>query len=543
MDALLNVLKGLGPVKLAVMGLVTVILLGVFAAISFKLSTPTLVPLYSGLAPADGSKIVQELEARKIPYKIIGDGSEILVPTEKVPELRMNLATAGIPSSGSIVGYEIFDKADALGTSNFLYNINNRRALEGELSRTIMSFDTIESARVHLVTPKRILFEQEAQEPKASIILKIKGKQTLNRSQVQAISHLVVTAVPGLKLENITIVDTTGRPLKLGAKDDLSMSGGSGEAQDYQVMIEQRLKQSVETLVSQTIGEGKIKAHVTADINFDRVVTNSEIYDPDSQVARSVQTIEESDNSSNKEGAGSVSVANNLPNQENGGEQGAQSNSNNQKTDETTNFEISKTIKNQISESGTIKRLSIAVLVDGTYKPDPKTGKDIYTARSEDELSKIRTLASSAVGFKQERGDTIEVINMPFDHQVDDVKEDKLAWLKDDFQNLMQTFIIGIVVILAILLIIRPMVNKAFEASATAEAEEARLLGTQEVTNFVDIVAEDLPLDEDMMDINNTDQASSRVKTMTIKSVNEAIQKHPDEALSVMRTWLYGNNN
>ncbi|MBL0318908.1 MAG: flagellar M-ring protein FliF [Alphaproteobacteria bacterium] len=543
MDALLNVLKGLGPVKLAIMALVTVVLLGVFAIISFKLSAPTLVPLYSGLAPADGSKIVQELEARKIPYKIVGDGTEVLVPAEQVPQLRMNLAAAGIPSSGSIVGYEIFDKADALGTSNFLYNINNKRALEGELSRTIMSFDTIDNARVHLVIPKRVLFEQEAQEPRASIILKIKGKQNLSRSQIQAISHLVVTAVPGLKLENITIVDTTGRPLKLGVKDELSLSGGSGEAQDYQVMIEQRLKQSVESLVAQTIGEGKIKAHVTADINFDRVVTNSETFDPDSQVARSVQTIEENENANNKEGAGNVSVANNLPNQENGGSQGAQSSSNNQKVDETTNFEISKTVKNQISESGTIKRLSIAVLVDGTYSADPKTGKQMYAARSEDELSKIRALASSAVGFKKERGDTIEVINMPFERQIEEVKDDKLAWLKDDFQNLMQTLIIGVVVILAILLIIRPMVNKAFEASATAEAEEARLLGTQEVTNFVDIVTEDLPLDDDMMDINNTDQASARVKTMTIKSVNEAIQKHPDEALSVMRTWLYGNNN
>jgi flagellar M-ring protein FliF len=409
-------LKNFSPVKVMAIiagGIAVMILLGF---LTFKLATPPMSILYTNLTPDDSSLILSRLEGMGIPYHVADSGKDLLVPVNKVLMLRMTFAQEGIPRSGSLVGYEIFDKNETLGTSQFVHNVNLVRALEGELSRTIGSLTPIENARVHLVMPKKELFSKSGSEPTASVVLRMRGSQSLSKQEVAAISHLVATAVPGLKVENVTIVDNRGKPLKLGASEEGNASAITDTAADYQHNIEERYKGILEDLLEKSVGVGKIKANVTAEINFDREVVNSEVYDPEGQVVRSKKTSEETDSESESSGS-ETSVTTNLPGS--GAGAGGATGKNKSTTNEVTNYEISKTITNKISESGRIKQLSIAILVDGLYdvKPKEEGSEEMvvnYSPRSEEELNKIKTLASSAVGIDSKRGDKLEVINMRF---------------------------------------------------------------------------------------------------------------------------------
>ena len=242
MNAMVQSLRDLSQIKLAAMIVTAVVMVGFFAYISLRLAAPTMAPIFTAVPLEDGAKIVQELEAKSIPYELRANGTQILVPSDQVDKLRLSLAQLGIPSSGSMVGYEIFDKGDTLGTSNFVLNLNQLRALEGELSRTIASFDTVDAARVHLVMPKRELFTRDAAVPTASVALKLRGVSNLSKNEIAAVRHLVATAVPGLKPSHVTIVDSRGTLLAKG-QDDASGDAGAvaEEAEDYREAYENRL--------------------------------------------------------------------------------------------------------------------------------------------------------------------------------------------------------------------------------------------------------------------------------------------------------------
>ena len=284
---------------------------------------------------------------------------------------------------------------------------------------------------MHLVLPQKEIFSKERLEPRASIILKLKNNKTLSKSEIEAIGHLVVTSVPGLDIKNITIVDTKGKSLKLGTKEEEG-NFGNGQNEEYHVAYENRMKKTIEDLLEQTLGAGKVKAQVNVEMNFDCIVTNSEIYDPDSAVIRSTQAIDKKERT--PVGGGDnldVSVANNIP--PIGGnidDQDARF-ATIEKSDQTTNYEISKTIKSHISETGIIKNLSIGVLVDGNYKLNSVTGENDYTPRSKEELDKIANLVKVAVGFNEDRNDKIEVINMPFASEAITFEEEDSSWLKE----------------------------------------------------------------------------------------------------------------
>src|SRR5437868_3973247 len=292
-----------------------------------------------------------------MPYQLRGDGAQILVPADQVAKLRVTMAETGLPHGGS-VGYELFDKSEALGTSNFVQTVNHLRALEGELARTIGSIGAVQGARVHLVLPKRELFSRERQDPSASIVLKTRGGERLAKSQVAAIQHLVAAAVPGLLPSRISIVDSEGNLLARGV-DDGKGQGGGGNAEEMQVSTENRLSRSVEEMLERSLGPGKVRAEVHAEMDFDRVTTNSESYDPSGQVVRSTQTTTDQSDSSDS-GEQPVTVANNLPEtQANKSISGGRSK--NGHNEETVNYEISKSVKSHVREGGTIKRLSVAV--------------------------------------------------------------------------------------------------------------------------------------------------------------------------------------
>ena len=464
MEVISQFFKELGPTKVIISFIMLFIFISFFVLYMFKISNQDMVVLYSDLTLDDSNRIVQELDSKNIKYDLLAGGTVIKVPEDKVLRLRMSMAEEGVPSRGSIVGYELFDGGESISTSSFMQNVNLMRALEGELGRTIGTFDNVMKSRVHLVVPKKDLFSREQQEPRASVVITMRGHNILKKSEINAIGHLVATAVPGLDLNRVTIVDTKGRPLKLGAKDVNNDFSGANEFEEYRINYEVRLKNMIEDLLEKTLGEGKVKSYVSAEINFDRTVTNSEIFDPDGKVARSIQTIEEKEKNETGE-AGDSSIANNLPG-EFGGSDSEKSSSKTEKLDETTNFEISKTIKNHISETGNVQRISVAVLVDGTYKIDKDSKEVKYNPRNEEEIKKYTALVKSAIGFKEGRGDKIEVINMPFLVDFDILQdEDQMSWLKNELTGVIQTMIMGIIILIVLITVVRPIALRAFELS------------------------------------------------------------------------------
>lgn len=520
LTAFLNFIRQLGPLKLAIGGVTILALLLLFMVYVFKVSSGNMDVLYSGLDTNDRGRISSELDSRNIPYSIENEGDTIKVPSEKVLKTRLIMAGLGLPNQGSMVGYEIFDKEETLGTTNFLQNVKLMRALEGELTRTISSFDSVAKVRVHLVIPQREVFSKDRQDPRASVILKLKGSR-LGKNEVNSISHLMVTAVPGLDIKNITIVDTTGKSLKLGGEDENALDGGSGNstAEEYRISYESRISNTIEELLEKSLGSGKVRAKVSAEINFDRIVINSEIFDPDSAVVRSVQSIEERERTPVAgEDSLDISIANNLPGNGINSELGAGQAATVEKTDETKNYEISKTVRSEISEAGAVKKLSVAVLVDGTYKNE---GEDkIYVPRTEKELEQIEHLVKAIIGFNQSRKDKVEVVNMPFmaDLNMLDAQDN---WLRDQLPSLFQSLILAIIVILIFLTIVRPLALKLFKVEG--DAKDNKKLGIED------------DVDEQEIEVSLVDK---KVQAASVRKVNEVLDAHPDEALMVLRRWL-----
>lgn len=542
-----DLIKKFEPGKIAAVAAGFVAVVAILIFLSVKLSAPPMSLLYTGLSSEDSALIISRLEAMQETYQSSNDGKDISVAVSKVLSLRMRFAEEGIPQSGSIVGYEIFDKSDGLGTSQFVNNVNLLRALEGELSRTVSSISSVESARIHLVLPKKEMFTKAATEPSASIVLKLKGGQTLSKQEVAGISHIIATAVPGLRTDNITILDTSGRPLKLATGDDTSLVADG--ASDFQKVMEEKYQVMLESLIEKSVGVGKVKANVAAEINFDREVVNSEVYDPDGQVIRSRKVSE--DKEEDKDEVDSLGVATNIPGAQSGEKQGNRRSRD--RTDEITNYEISKTITNKITESGRIKKLSIAILVDGTYTPKQPDSSGVveysYNPRPPEELDKLKLLAASAVGLDPARGDKIEVINLQFSDEFSALPqpEKPLAWLRNKVDNIVQTVVIGLVIILIMLLIVKPVITRLLETRAALAEEkelEARLMSGESIATVeqeVEVPARSGPemSDDEYLEILLKPSSIDRKKINLVRYLNDLVDKHPDETVSIIRAWLY----
>ncbi|MFZ0606834.1 MAG: flagellar basal-body MS-ring/collar protein FliF, partial [Xanthobacteraceae bacterium] len=462
MRSLVEFAKTLGAPRIAAMGAVTLALIGFFAFLMVRVTTPQMTPLFTGLSLDDSASIAKELDREGITYELRDDGNVIMVPRDKVARLRMTMAESGLPKGGG-VGYEIFDKSDALGTTSFVQNIDNLRALEGELARTIRSLDQVEDARVHLVLPERPLFSRDKVEPSASIVLKLRG--TLEPSQVRAIRHLVATAVSGLRPQRISIVDEQGQLLADGAGDDDTAGGAA--ADERQAAFEKHMREQVESIVSSVVGPNHSRVQVAADFDFDRITQTSDKYDPDGRVVRSSQSREETSASNQGASNNQVTVANELPganqrqpNDANGGQ-----NDQTRKTEEIVNYEISKTTKTEVIDGGRLNRLSVAVLVDGTYAKDDK-GNVTYQPRSKEELDQIGALVRSAIGFDQKRGDQVQVVNLRFAETPANTIIEPTGWLsmfhftQNDLMSLIETLVMGVLGIVVLLLVVRPLVRR-----------------------------------------------------------------------------------
>jgi flagellar M-ring protein FliF len=529
---------------------------GFFFFLITRLTAPDYALLYGDLPIGDSSRIVTQLESEGVAYRLAADGAQILVPSDQVPRLRLRLAEEGLPSGGS-VGYEVFDDASSLGTTRFVQNVNLVRALEGELGRTIGSLNRVRAARVHLVLPRRELFQRDANEPSASVFVRLNGGARLAQTQISSIQHLVAAAVPGLTPERVAIIDGRGDLLASGAEDESELGFMAARADQFRRGYELQVKRTLEELLEQSLGAGKVRAEVAATINFDRVTSNAEIFDPDGQVVRSTQTIE--DQTVSKEGgAGSVSVANNLPSGE-AGATGGGDESTSARTEETVNFELSRTVRSHVQEAGRVERLSVAILVDGSYEVDPDTGERSYTPRSEEEKAQIASLVRSAIGFDADRGDTLEVINMRFSEPepVEPLAEPMLGLHKSDYIKIGEILVLAMVAVLVILLVLRPLITRLFAvqpaseehagaspAAVTSRPGQPRLArpeaaaaevaeGGQPGTAAPGLLEAAEP--ESMIDINKVE---GRVKASSVRKMGEIIDNHPDEAIAILRGWM-----
>ena len=490
MNGALEFLQKLGPARLAAMGVVAALMLGFFAFIAMRVTQPAMAPIYSDLSVQDSAAIVKDLEAQAIPYELRQDGAQILVPKDKVLRLRMKLAEKGVPAGGS-VGWEIFDKSDALGTTSYVQNINHLRALEGELSRTIRAIDRVQAARVHLVIPERQIFQKDKREPSASIALKLRGQ--LDPTHIRAIQHLVASAVEGMKPSRVSVVDETGRLLASGQGEDPD-GLVSATLQERTTAFEQRMENQIESIVASVVGQGRARVRVSAALDYNRVTQTSDTWDPNGQVVRSTQTKEET--SSNVSGDKAVTAANQVP----GGsqDQGKGADKENSNTsEETVNYEISRTSRTEVLEAGRIKKISVALLVDGVYA-STQGGEVSYQPRPQADLDRIAALVRSAIGFDQARGDQVEVVNLRFAEAPPSLPlETQKAgfaalfdFSRDDMLRLIELGALVIMTLLVLLFAVRPLINRmmapemavvgggALVAGGETGALEALLAGT-----------------------------------------------------------------
>jgi len=535
-NALIQTLRGLGGPRLLALGVVGAASIAFFFYLTAQLSTPNMALLYADLNIKDSNQIVAKLEAANVPFTLKAGGTQIYVPADKALRMRMTLAQEGLPRGGS-VGYEIFDRSEGMGSSSFVQNINRLRALEGELSRTIRSMAQVSGVRVHVVMPKRQLFAREREHPSASIVIKTYRGEPLSGGQVLAIQHLVAAAVPGLKPGRISIVDGRGNLLARGTKDGNTPRMAARNADEMRRVYESRLARKIETILGRSLGAGKVRAQVTANMDFDRITTAEEKYDPDGRVVRSTQTDEEKSNQRNKTAQKPVTAANNLRRTgQEGGENEAGSSSSTTKTRERVNYEISKTVRNHVRVTGIVKRLSVAVLVDGTYTV--ADGKATYKPRSEADVTRLTALVRSAIGYDAKRGDLVQVTNMQFADGAPkpDAKKDAplLGLTKADYLRIAEVAVLAILALLVLMMVIRPIVRRLLEAPPVQRGtpQLADQSGDQAALPKPD--GEEDP--DAMIDIG---QVEGRVRASTVRKVGDIVEKHPEETVQIVRSWMY----
>ena len=548
---------------MAAMAAVTLALIGFFSFLMIQMTAPQMVPLFTDLSVDDSASIIKDLERQAITYQLKNDGTIIMVPKDKVARLRMKLAEFGLPKGGG-VGYEIFDKSDALGATSFVQNINHLRALEGELSRTIRSIERVQAARVHLVLPERPLFSREKVEASASIVLKVRG--ALEPQQVRAIRHLVATAVNGLKPERVSVIDESGKLLADGASPDNPLSGVSSD--ERKLAYENRLRNEVEAIVSSVVGSGRARVQINADFDVNRITQTSDKFDPDGRVVRSSQTREEQ-SAAGARGDGAVSVGNELPGGNQGGGGGVPAvGEQNKKTEEIVNYEISRTTKTEVIEAGRVNRVSAAVLVDGIYNKNDK-GELAYQPRPKEEIDRIAALVRSAIGFDAKRGDQVEVVNLRFAETTPSPINEPTGWmsyLQFTKEDIIRGAELGVMVLLGLvvlLMVVRPLVRRIITpdgiqamqvapgavATASPEAMATAGLGIPGVGGSitstggpnVSIVGGDEAVaisnrTSTMIDIA---KVQGQVHAQSVQKVGELADKNPHEAVSIIRNWLH----
>ncbi|MBL4595581.1 MAG: flagellar M-ring protein FliF [Robiginitomaculum sp.] len=455
MDQFFQALSRLGPMRLAAM-------LGITAGI-----TIALVMLSSGIGQVDKGLLYSELNLKEageisarldqmgIKYDLRNGGSAIFVERGKIETAKLTLAGENLPSSGS-VGYDIFDQTSSMGQTTFIQNTNRLRALQGELERTISTIAGIDAARVLLALPERQLFQTETEKATASITIKVRGG-AIGSQQINAIRHLVAAAVPKLAVQNVTIVDDTGRVLAGG--DDTAENGGRNGA-DQRANVEETLSRKIRQVLATIVGTNGVEVQINAELDLNRITETSVIYDPDGQVVVSSDTSEQISDEKDQQQNGAVTIGQNIPGApDDAFEPGSSATTSS--TTETINFSNSKTETTRIYQSGAVTRLSIAVNVDGQTETDAE-GNISWTPRSAEEMLQIENLVKSAVGFNVARNDQLEVTNIRFMKPTPltiDGAAQSAGFDKNDIMRMIELGILAIVSVVVVFFLGRPLLS------------------------------------------------------------------------------------
>jgi flagellar M-ring protein FliF len=539
-------LNRLGLARVAAMGVVAVMLLGFFAFLVFRVSSPSMAPLYTDLSLDDSAAITKELQTMNVPFTLGGDGDSILIPRDQIATVRMSLAGDGLPNKGQ-VGYEIFDQQSTLGATSFVQDINNVRALEGELARSITTLTRIKSARVHLVLPDHELFSREQKDPTASIVLSVRGD--LSSGEIRAIQHLVASAVEGLSPDRVAIVDDSGDLLASGGSDD-GTAAIAGEADERVAGVESRLQTSIESMLTNVLGPGRARVQVNAQLNLDRSTTTTQTFDPNNQVVHSTETKSVTNTSNGAATDGAVSVSNSLP----GAAQSASTagaapsgpgNSSSEQgatTEETTNYDNSVVTNTSTTDAGGIKRLTVAVVIDGTYADDGK-GNLTYTPRTPAQMDQIKTLVQSAVGYDKSRGDDVEIVNLQFAQKptppdLGTAAPGLFNFTRDDLINGAQMLVTLIVALALVFFVMRPLLRRVLTPERPlALPQSAELLppGATPATGMPSAPGDAASGDPSWV---SSAKSNGEQQLRTLKTVGTLVDENPKQAALIVRDWL-----
>ena len=546
MNALLDQFRAFGIGRLAaIFGLAA----GVAAALVYfsgNVGAGSQSLLYSGLDPAAAASAAQLLDQANVEYEIREGGTAIYVPRDQVDEARVRVASGG-PLTGASVGYEIFDREDSFGQTSFVQNLNAKRALEGELARTIQSMAFVSAARVHLNLPERRLFARDQQAPTAAVTISTNGQ--LNSEQVRVIRNIVASGA-GIESNHVSLADDRGR--------QLAGAGGEGSAvsimmDERQSGIEGQMRQNILDLVEGVVGAGAARVQVTAELNRQSITESSEIYDPDGAVVQSRDR--RSETSIDQDGANSnrVSASENLPDGETGeGSAMAGATSNREISNDVVSYAMSSTTRTQITEAGAIERLSVAVAVDGIIETQPD-GTVEWRERSQDEIDRIEALVRSAMGYVNEDGgrqDSVTVTQMEFaraDPLLGTPATSGMSLTKSDFMRIAEIAVMFITALLVIFLVARPLLKGASGtaiptglalAGATGGGAAPRIDGAAPPMALPGASASDGagPVADSGIDISKID---GQVKASSVKKVASIVESHPEESISILRTWLH----
>ncbi|MFA5073258.1 MAG: flagellar basal-body MS-ring/collar protein FliF [Nitrospirota bacterium] len=469
--------------------------------------------LFSNLSQEDGGAIIQKLSELQVPYRTEGGG--IMVPADKVYELRLQLASQGLPQGGGI-GFELFDKTSFTMT-DFVQKLNYRRALQGELARTIRALSEIDQCRVHLAVPEKSLFAKKDDRPKASVFVKLKPGRKLLQVQVQGIVHLVSSSVEGLDSRDVTVVNNNGEMLTTVVDEHMAMTSGQLE---YQRGYEKDLETRVVTMLEPVIGKGKIRARVALALDFTKTEKTEEKFDPDSQVVRSEQRTMEKSSSGSP--AGVPGVGSNLPDKTPAGAQQNRA-AHSEKKNDTVNYEINKVVNRVVTPTGEIKRISAVVLVDGTYTGQSGSKETKYVPRSEEAIQQFEDMVKKAVGFVADRGDEVKVVNMPFEvAQQEEMSESDKAAAGTPILPMIMSFGKYIFPLLAgvvlFFLVIKPIMKTLMTPSALSQ------------TAAYQLPAQPLP---------ELEQSATAIKNRQGRDqLVDWAKKNPSQATNLVKGWL-----
>ncbi len=522
-EQILAIVKELTPLQKIISGVMLAVVIVGLSMLAGKDNATNYDVLFSSLSQSDAADVVAKLKEQRIPYELAMNGSAIKVPADKVLETRLTMAGQGLPRGGG-VGFEIFDRTN-LGVTDFVQKLNYQRALQGELARTIRQFRQVREARVHIASPKESVFVEDQRPPSASISLTMRGRNKLSKSEIQAIVNLVGSAVTGLTEDHITVVDTAGHLLFRKRGDGPGML--SSTQLEYQLKLENTLRNKLETMFEEVVGVGKVIARVSTDIDFSQVDSTEEVYDPEGQVVRSEQLLNEANSKNGADAKGIPGVKGDLASfADNGSGAGSTSGNANQRNTITRNYEVSKTIKHTKAAVGIVKKMSVAVMMDGTYKKivDKDGNTEIkYMPRSKEEIARFTRMAQNAVGLDPERGDALEVVSVPFSMATAQESGGTVGIEKwqELLERLAQPIGYLIFAICLLLFVVRPF----FRLLSNKQIEEQRQAMMAQVSE------EEAKVEED--------ELSLPTMGMTDKEkIYKLAQSDPDRAADLVRRWL-----